>query len=57
MNAYMANPFERFEDYMERKPFKIMERLNTNTSKEIAKERLSIMALFLEQLRKERMLE
>lgn len=57
MNAYMEDPFDGFEDYMERKPFKIMERLNTDTSKEIAKERLIIMETFLEQLRKERSVE
>ncbi len=57
MNAYMEDPFDGFEDYMERKPFKIMERLNTNTSKDIAKERLIIMETFLKQLRKERSVE
>jgi len=31
MNAYTQNPFEGFEEYMERKPFKIMDSLNTCT--------------------------
>ncbi|MDK2893101.1 HD domain-containing protein [Methanohalophilus sp.] len=57
MNAYMEDPLDGFEDYMTRKPFKIMDRLNTDTSKEIAKERLVIMETFLEQLRKERCVE
>ena len=36
MNAYAQDPFEGFEEYMERKPFKIMDRLNTDTSRDIA---------------------
>jgi len=53
MNAYAQNPFEGFEEYMERKPFKIMDRLNTHTSRDIATERLKIMETFLEQLKRE----
>jgi len=53
MNAYAQDPFEGFEEYMERKPFKIMDRLNTDTSRDIATERLKIMEAFLEQLKKE----
>jgi uncharacterized protein len=53
MNAYTQNPFEGFEEYMERKPFKIMDSLNTHTSRDIATERLKIMETFLEQLKKE----
>jgi uncharacterized protein len=53
MNAYTQNPFEGFEEYMERKPFKIMDSLNTCTSRDIATDRLKIMEDFLEQLKRE----
>ncbi|WP_319506826.1 HD domain-containing protein [uncultured Methanolobus sp.] len=53
MNAYTEDPFDGFYDYMERKPFKIMERLNTETAKEIADQRLAIMRMYLEQLKEE----
>ena len=53
MNAYMEDPFDGFYDYMERKPFKIMGRLNTETAKEIADQRLAIMRMYLEQLKEE----
>lgn len=53
MNAYTEDPFDGFYEYMERKPFRIMERLNTRTAKEIAEQRLRIMHLYLEELRSE----
>ncbi|MEZ5335391.1 MAG: HD domain-containing protein [Methanolobus sp.] len=53
MNAYTEDPFDGFYDYMERKPFKIPERLNTGTAKEIAEQRLSIMRLYLKELKEE----
>lgn len=53
MNAYSSDPFEGFYDYMENKPFKIMDRLNTLTAKEIAGQRLQIMELYLEELKTE----
>jgi uncharacterized protein len=53
MNAYTDDPFDGFYDYMERKPFRIMERLNTQTAKEIAEQRLRIMHLYLEELKLE----
>jgi uncharacterized protein len=53
MNAYTEDPFEGFCDYMERKPFRIMERLNTATAKEIAEQRMRIMHLYLEELKVE----
>jgi uncharacterized protein len=53
MNAYKEDPFDGFCDYMERKPFRIMERLNTGTAKEIAEQRMRIMHLYLEELKAE----
>ncbi|MDG6244495.1 MAG: HD domain-containing protein [Methanolobus sp.] len=53
MNAYTEDPFDGFYDYMERKPFRIPERLNTKTAKEIAEQRLAIMRTYLEQLKEE----
>ncbi len=53
MNAYKENPFDGFCDYMERKPFRIPERLNTETAKKIAEKRLQIMRLYLEELKEE----
>ena len=53
MNAYASDPFEGFYDYMENKPFKIMDKLNTQTAKEIARQRLKIMELYLEELKTE----
>ncbi|WP_406670122.1 HD domain-containing protein [Methanolobus sp. ZRKC4] len=53
MNAYTEDPFDGFYDYMQRKPFKIMDRLNTETAKVIAEQRLRIMHLYLEELEKE----
>ncbi|TGC11348.1 HD domain-containing protein [Methanolobus halotolerans] len=53
MNAYTDNPFDGFYDYMEKKPFRIMDRLNTETAKVIAEQRLRIMHLYLEELKRE----
>ena len=48
--VYIEDPIEGFNEYMRYKPFTIPEKLNTNTSKRIAEERLKIMRLFLEEL-------
>ena len=48
--VYIEDPIEGFNEYMRYKPFTIPEKLNTNTSKRIAKERLRIMRLYLEEL-------
>ncbi|WP_094228122.1 HD domain-containing protein [Methanolobus psychrotolerans] len=53
MNAYTEDPFDGFYEYMEKKPFKIKDRLNTETAKEIADQRLTIMQTYLEQLKEE----
>lgn len=53
MNAYTEDPFDGFYDYIERKPFRIIDRLNTETAKRIAEERLRIMHLYLEELKRE----
>lgn len=53
MNAYTEDPFDGFYDYMERKPFRIPERLNTETAKEIAEQRLVIMRMYLDELKQE----
>ena len=54
MNAYTSDSFEGFNDYMINKPFKIKERLNTETARQIADERLRIMQLYLDALKTER---
>lgn len=48
--VYIEDPVEGFNEYMRYKPFTIPERLNTNTAKRIAGERLKIMHLYLEAL-------
>ena len=48
--VYIDDPVEGFNEYMLYKPFKIPERLNTDTAKRIAGERLKIMHLYLEAL-------
>lgn len=53
MNAYTEDPFDGFYDYMERKPFKIPERLNTESARTIAEQRLEIMHMYLEELKRE----
>ncbi|WP_340820650.1 HD domain-containing protein [Methanolobus sp. WCC4] len=53
MNAYTEDPFDGFYDYMERKPFRIPERLNTETARVIAEQRLEIMRMYLEELKQE----
>lgn len=51
--VYTEDPIEGFNEYMSYKPFTIPEKLNTNTSKRIAEERLKIMRLYLEELNTE----
>jgi uncharacterized protein len=51
--VYIEDPIEGFNEYIRYKPFTIPEKLNTNTSKRIAEERLKIMRLFLEELNNE----
>lgn len=48
--VYIANPIEGFNEYMQYKPFTIPEKLNTNTAKKIAEERLKIMRIYLKTL-------
>mgnify|MGYP001011962105 FL=1 len=48
--VYIKDPIEGFNEYMQYKPFTIPEKLNTNTAKEIAEERLKIMRLYLKAL-------
>jgi uncharacterized protein len=48
--VYIEDPIEGFNKYMQYKPFTIPEKLNTDTAKKIAEERLKIMRLFLEEL-------
>ena len=52
-NVYAEDPLDGFADYMEMKPFKIMERLNTNAAKDIAEGRLRIMHQYLDALESE----
>jgi uncharacterized protein len=53
MNAYTEDPFDGFYDYMEKKPFKILNTLNTPEAKRIAKSRISFMEKFIEELESE----
>lgn len=48
--VYRKDPVEGFNEYMRYKPFAIPEKLNTDTAKKIAEERLKIMHLYLEAL-------
>ena len=48
--VYIEDPIEGFNEYMHYKPFTIPDKLNTNTAKRIAEERLKIMHLFLAEL-------
>jgi uncharacterized protein len=48
--VYIEDPIEGFNEYMQYKPFTIPEKLNTDTAKKIAEERLKIMRLYLEAL-------
>lgn len=48
--VYIDDPVEGFNEYMRYKPFTIPEKLNTDTAKRIAGERLKIMHLYLEAL-------
>ncbi|AKB85704.1 HD domain-containing protein [Methanococcoides methylutens] len=52
-NAYAEDPLDGFAEYMEMKPFKIMERLNTGAAKKIAEDRLKIMHQYLDALEDE----
>jgi uncharacterized protein len=51
--VYIEDPIEGFNEYMHYKPFTIPDKLNTDTSKKIAEERLKIMRLYLEALNSE----
>lgn len=53
MNAYNEDPLEGFYEYMNNKPFKILERLNSGTAREIARERLKLMHVYLNALQEE----
>lgn len=48
--VYIEDPIEGFNEYMQYKPFTIPEKLNTDTAKKIAEERLKIMRLYLKSL-------
>jgi uncharacterized protein len=48
--VYIEDPIEGFNEYMQYKPFTIPEKLNTDTAKKLAEERLKIMRLYLEAL-------
>lgn len=48
--VYIEDPVEGFNEYMRYKPFTIPDRLNTDTAKRIAGEKLKIMHLYLEAL-------
>lgn len=48
--VYIEDPVQGFNEYMYYKPFTIPERLNTETAKRIAEERLKIMRVYLETL-------
>lgn len=45
--VYIGDPIESFNEYMVYKPFTIPEKLNTDTAKKIAEERLKLMRLYL----------
>ncbi len=51
--VYRKDPVAGFNEYMQYKPFTIPEKLNTETAKKIAEERLKIMRLYLEALNRE----
>jgi uncharacterized protein len=48
--VYIEDPIEGFNEYMQYKPFTILEKLNTDTAKKIVEERLKIMRLYLKAL-------
>jgi len=52
-NAYAEDPLDGFAEYMEMKPFKIMNRLNTAAARKIAEDRLKIMHQYLDALEDE----
>lgn len=51
--VYVKDPVAGFNEYMQYKPFTIPGKLNTDTAKRIAEERLKIMQLYLEALNRE----
>jgi len=48
--VYIEDPIEGFNEYMQYKPFTIPDKLNTDTAKKIAEERLKIMRTYLKAL-------
>jgi len=48
--VYVEDPVKGFNEYMHYKPFTIPDKLNTETAKKIAAERLELMRLYLEAL-------
>jgi Predicted HD superfamily hydrolase len=48
--VYIEDPIEGFNEYMQYKPFTIPEKLNTDTAKKIAEEKLKIMRIYLKAL-------
>lgn len=50
---YVEDPVEGFNEYMQYKPFTIPGKLNTETAKKIATERLKLMRLYLDALNSE----
>ena len=48
--VYIEDPIEGFNEYMQYKPFTIPEKLNTDTAKRLAEERLKIMRIYLKAL-------
>ncbi|MDD2439105.1 MAG: HD domain-containing protein [Methanosarcinaceae archaeon] len=51
--VYAPDPVDGFYEYMQYKPSKIPEKLNTETAKRLAEERLKTMHLFQEALKRE----
>ena len=49
--VYIEDPIEGFNEYMRYKPFTISEKLNTDTAKKLAEERLKVMRFYLEALK------
>ncbi|MGB3908281.1 MAG: HD domain-containing protein [Methanomethylovorans sp.] len=53
INVHRKDYLEGFYEYMNNKPFRIMERLNTDTARGIARERLKLMHVYLNALQEE----
>ncbi|NPE30852.1 HD domain-containing protein [Methanococcoides sp. SA1] len=49
-NAYATDPLDGFAEYMEMKPFKILDGLNTKAAKRIAEGRLKVMHQYVDAL-------